>query len=220
MMLNSPSTDECILSDRNMSLYRIGLGRLSEFTKFVFDMYSRHYSKHYQWVATEHDLQLMRESDFQHFPNSVYLAFHCEQHQILGTIKATRKNTEFKFPFDSEFKVDIDQMIRERNLVPQEIWHLGRLAIDSNRLRKEGIPISSREMIRLLLSESFAVIAQDPSNLMIAESDILVYEMLIDMGINMQIVGDLRYCLGSPTYPVVVTGEDLQSWLQSQSIYG
>ena len=46
-----------------------------------------------------------------------------------------------------------------------------------------------------------------------------IYEIFHSLGINMQIVGEIRHCLGSPTYPVIVTGEDIHNWLLENPIH-
>lgn len=214
MLLETPSQDVCISVHDPIALYQIGRSNLPKFSQFVFEMYSYHYFKKYQWYPTIHDLYKMQQSDQEQFDHSVYFGYKNAQQQILGTIKATRRKKNIKFPIEYEFNVNIDDVIKEKNLQVEEVWHLGRLAIDSNTLRSQESPINSREMLRLLLVKSLGVINHQPHNLMIAESDVLIYEIFHSMGINMQIVGDLRHCLGSPTYPVIVTGEDIDQWLQ------
>lgn len=219
MFLNKPQQDILISAHDSVSLYQIGQNNLANFSQFVFDMYSYHYFKKYQWYPTIHDLYKMQQSDQEQFNNSVYFGYKNEQQQILGTIKATRKNDDIKFPIEYEFEVDLKQIIKEKKLEVNEIWHLGRLAIDSNTMRSQKLPITSRQMFKYLLIHSLGVINQHPNSLMIAESDVLIYEIFHSLGINMQIVGEIRHCLGSPTYPVIVTGKDIHNWLLENPAY-
>lgn len=218
MLSNQPSQDVCISMHDSVALYQIGRNNLSKFSQFVFEMYSYHYFKKYQWYPTIHDLYKMQQSDNEQFDQSVYFGYKNSEQQILGTIKATRGDENISFPIEYEFNVDINQVIEEKKLKVNEVWHLGRLAIDSNTLRAQKLPIASRQMLRLLLINSLSVINHQPNNLMIAESDVLIYEIFHNLGINMQVVGELRHCLGSPTYPVIVTGEDIDSWLKKNPI--
>lgn len=218
MLSNQPSQDACISMHDSVALYQIGRNNLSKFSQFVFEMYSYHYFKKYQWYPTIHDLYKMQQSDYEQFDQSVYFGYKNSKQQILGTIKATRGDENISFPIEYEFNVDINQVIKEKNLKVNEVWHLGRLAIDSNTLRAQKLPIASKQMLRLLLINSLSVINHQPNNLMIAESDVLIYEIFHNLGINMQIVGELRHCLGSPTYPVIVTGEDIDNWLKKNPI--
>lgn len=219
MFLNKPQQDILISAHDSVSLYQIGQNNLANFSQFVFDMYSYHYFKKYQWYPTIHDLYKMQQSDQEQFNNSVYFGYKDNQNQILGTIKTTRKDNNIKFPIEYEFEVDLDQIIKEKKLKVDEIWHLGRLAIDSNTMRSQKLPITSRQMFKYLLIHSLGVINQHPNSLMIAESDVLIYEIFHSLGINMQIVGEIRHCLGSPTYPVIVTGEDIHNWLLENPIH-
>lgn len=211
-------SDRCITEYGSMALYQIGKNKLPKFSQFVFEMYAYHYFKKYQWYPTVHDLYRMQHSDEEQFGQSVYFAYKSSDQQILGTIKATRKVEDISFPIEYEFNVDLQQVIEEKKLMVNEIWHLGRLAIDANTIRTQKLPITSRQMLRYLLMHSLSVINQHPDNLMIAESDVLIYEIFHDLGINMQIVGELRHCLGSPTYPVIVTGEDITQWIKQNPI--
>ena len=213
MFLNQPKQDLPIAAHDSVTLYQIGQNNLATFSQFVFDMYAYHYFKKYQWYPTVHDLYKMQQSDQEQFQNSVYFGYRNEQKQILGTIKATRKDDDVIFPIEYEFEVNLDEIIQEKGLKVNEVWHLGRLAIDSNTLRSQKLPITSRQMFRYLLIHSLSVINHHPNNLMIAESDVLIYEIFHSLGLNMQVVGNLRQCLGSPTYPVIITGEDMHRWL-------
>lgn len=210
--------DQLIRRFDGLNLYQIGSQQLSNFSQFVFDIYNRHYLKKYQWSSTTQELSKMQDSDRQQFNHSIYFGFKDLQQIFLGTIKATKKQENIDFPIEYEFNIDLDTVCQEKALVVDDIWHLGRLAIDSETLRNKNLPIQSRQMLHLLLHYSLTYINEKPNNLMIAESDVLIYEIFHELGLNMQIVGAVQDCLGSPTYPVIITGEDISTWLHNNSI--
>ncbi|MDY8137853.1 hypothetical protein [Aquimarina sp. 2201CG5-10] len=216
MYTTQPLTDVYITSYQGVSLYNIGKQNLSEFSDFVFKQYAYHYFKKYSWYPSSGDHLNMRKSDEEQFKNSVYFGFRSSQQNLLGTIKATRKREGILFPIEYEFNIDIENVIKKVGLQVNEIWHLGRLAINSEEIRKQQLPITSREVLRYLLLHSFEVINQQPDSLIIAESDVLIYKIFRELGVNMQIIGDLKECLGSPTYPVIIT--DIGKWIKENTI--
>ncbi len=212
-----PKKDQYLVTYKQLSLYRVGEENLIEFSDFVFRLYAYHYFKKYAWYPNPEDIREMREDDKKYFKDSVYFAFKNSEGQLLGTIKATQKNNHIVFPIEHEFQIDIDTLIKERELRVENIWHLGRLAIDSAAIRKKELPITAREMMRYLLLEIFEVINGTDHPLIVAESDVLIYQMFRELGIHMQIIGDVKDCLGSPTYPVIIEGKDVKDWLDNNT---
>lgn len=205
--------DVCIARHDNVALYQIGHNNLDHFTRFVFEIYDYHYKKKYHWRSTEHDLHQMQQSDLAQRHNSVHFEYRNDCNQTLGTIKATLKDDSISFAIEYDFHIDIGELVNELDFEVNEVWHLGRLAIDSNALRKQNLALGGRQMMRQLLIHSLGVINHQPNNLMIAESDVMIYEIFHSFGLNMQAIGDVRLCIGSPTYPVIITGHDINQWL-------
>lgn len=201
-----------------LGLYQVGRNDLAEYSKFVFQIYNRHYLKKYQWVSKKEELLAMQQSDQEQFGDSIYFAFQNFKKDYIGTIKATKRQPNLQFPIEYEFNINVDTLCQERNLEVNEVWHLGRLAIDSEALKHQETALTSRLILRLLLHYSLSVINQKPNSLMIAESDVLIYDLFHELGINMQKVGAVKDCLGSPTYPVMVTGADIQYWLEQNPV--
>jgi hypothetical protein len=52
---------------------------------------------------------------------------------------------------------------KKRALEVEKIWHLGRLVIDSDKLREQNLALQSRQMLHLLLSYSLALINKNPT---------------------------------------------------------
>lgn len=217
-LLDKLNNDFLINKFESIDLYQIGRNNLVELSQFVFKMYAYHYFKKYQWSPNIQELKGMIESDKNQFDDSVYFGFKNSKQELLGTIKATKRTEKVVFPIEYEFNIDIEETIKKENLKVNEIWHLGRLAIDSNSLRSQNSPLTSRKMLQQLLINSLQIINYKPNNLMIAEADVLIYQIFQELGINMQIIGESRHCLGSPTYPVILTSENIKEWLKENSI--
>ncbi|WP_062053427.1 hypothetical protein [Aquimarina longa] len=217
-IINQPKDDCLIENFDTINLYQVGKTNLSEFSEFVFEMYSYHYLKKYDWLPNTKELEEMKQSDYNHFDDSVYFGFRSSKQKFLGTIKATKRSNKKTFPIEYEFNIDIERIISQKNLKVDEVWHLGRLAIDSIVLRAQNSTLTSMQMVRLLLIHSLRVINHKPNSLMIAESDVLIHQIFQDLGIHMEIVGKVKECLGSPTYPVIFTGENIDKWLKNNPI--
>ncbi len=215
-IINLQEKDSLIAVIDTIQLYQIGSENLKEFSQFVYKMYAHHYKKKYKWIPREEDLISMEKSDREQFNSSVYFGYKSRENLLIGTIKATLKKENIIFPIEYEFGIDIKQIIKEKELEIEEVWHLGRLAIDSERLKKENTTLTSREILKNLLLHSLRVIGENDKSLMIAESDVLIHEIFKELGLEMKIIGAQKECLGSPTYPVMLTGIEINNWLAKQ----
>ena len=213
MSLAQPLRDKIITSYNNCYLHQIGSENLQDFSQFVFQQYAYHYTKKYQWSPSAKEAEEMEQEDLQYLNNAVYFGFKNSNQELLGTIKATLKDESITFPFEQDFGISLESIIHQKQVSVDEIWHLGRFAIDSKKIRAQGLPIKAKELLKILLIYAFKVITRKPNGLMIAESDVLIYKLFHELGVNMQIVGNVKDFIGSPTYPVIVTGKDIEDWL-------
>lgn len=218
LLMNRHQEDQLVNQFGDLNLYQVGRKRLPEFSKFVFNIYKKHYWKKYQWMPSANELLEMQQSDAIQFKNSVYFGFKNANQELLGTIKATQKIGNLRFPIESEFGIDLKQICKKIGEPVDEIWHLGRLAIHSERLLNQEKNLSSKQLFRLLLHYSLTCTNKSIGNLVIAESDVLIYQLFKDIGIPMKIVGAVKNCLGSPTYPVVMTGKVIRDWLEANPV--
>lgn len=212
--------DQLIMEhDQHVSLYKIGLSNLSQFSKFVFQQYAYHYSKKYQWEPSSDEQVEMENRDQMHYGSATYFGFKNQRNELLGTIKITRKEHGFTFPFEHDFDLKLEEVMAAKNIEANHVWHLGRFAIHSKKMREEGLTTPPRELLRLLLIHAFRVMNSQQKNIIIAESDVLIYHLFHELGINMQTAGDAKHFVGSPTYPVILTGTDIQYWLETNLIH-
>lgn len=200
-------------SYKSINMFQVGIESLEEFSTFVFDMYAYHYIRKHGWSPDKSDLDEMIAADTEHFSKSFYLAYRDEKGQIMGTLKATYKDESIIFPIEKDFNLNLEEEVNKRGIYTNTFWHFGRLAINSKELRKQHTDIGSREVFRELFICGFKMVSYAAGNHMVAESDALIYDLFHEMGINMQTLGEAKYYLGSPTYPVIITSEDILSWL-------
>lgn len=205
-----------VSSYKQLNLFQIGEEDLTNFSDFVFKMYSYHYYKKYSWIPMDNEQNDMRNQDIKQFENSIYFGFKNLENILIGTIKATLKTGRTLFAVEYEFNINVFEVIKEKQLEVNQIWHLGRLAINSKKLKEHDSSLTSKRLIHNLLVQIFGVINKQPNSLIIAESDVLIYHIFRDLGVNMQIIGECQECLGSPTYPVIIT--DVENWLTRNKI--
>ncbi|CAM1345507.1 hypothetical protein [Tenacibaculum amylolyticum] len=207
--------DQLLAVYNNIYLYKIGYSNLKEFSNFVFQKYAYHYNKKYGWEPEEIVAEEMYKSDVDQFKDSVYLGFRDIHGRLLGTIKVSERNHQ-KFSIEKDFDIVVDELITTLDFPVNSIWHLGRLAIASDVLKANHPDISSRQVIQHLLIHSLQYIASDPEGLMLAESDVLIHKIFDELGLYMEIIGEKKEFLGSPTYPVLLTSKTIRKWLSSQ----
>lgn len=210
--------DQLLAVYNNIYLYKIGYKNLKEFSNFVFQKYAYHYNKKYGWEPEKMVAEEMYESDIGQFKDSVYLGFRDIQGTLLGTIKVSKRNHQ-KFSIEKDFDIVIEELIKELDVPVNSVWHLGRLAIASDILRANHPETSSKQIIQHLLLHSLQYIATDSEGLMLAESDVLIHKIFDELGLYMEIIGEKKEFLGSPTYPVLLTSKTIRKWLSSQREY-
>ena len=212
-MYNQSAHSQLLKKYNELSLYQIGKTELSEFSRYVFQQYAYHYHKKYDWEAPASQLVEMQLEDQECFDHAHFFGFRTAQGKLVGSMKITQKAPEMLLPIEEDFQLDLNELIRKRDLKANAIWHLGRFAVDTNELRTKKIGIASKEVLRLLLIHAFEKMDKDGNDLLVAESDVLIYKLFHSLGINMQLVGEAKMYIGSPTYPVMITGQDIKQWL-------
>ncbi|WP_075341449.1 hypothetical protein [Tenacibaculum agarivorans] len=214
---NFTINDELIDVYKNMYLYKVGYNNLEKLSNFVYEKYAFHYQKKYNWEPDVTVKQEMFESDKDQFKDSVYFAFKNLDDQFLGTIKVSKRVGQ-QFSIEKDFDINVDDFVNQQNFPVNSIWHLGRLAIASDLL-KTTYEVSSKEVIKNLLIHSLSYIAEHPDNLMLAESDVLIHKIFDDIGVHMEIIGEKKDFLGSPTYPVMLRSKAIRKWLSEEINY-
>ena len=214
-----PVHDQFITNYKGLNLYQIGYYNLTNFSQYVFQQYAYHFKKKHQWQPAVEDFLEIQQKDEADANHATYFAFKNAYQDIIGTIKTTLKNDQLTFPIETDFNISIPELIDAHNLDVSQVWHLGRFAVDTKTLRKNSLDISGKELMKQLLIHSFEEMYDEGYGLMVAESDVLIYSIFHELGINMQIVGEAKDYVGSPTYPVIVTGEDMADWLSKNALY-
>lgn len=192
---------------------------IQAFSRFVFNVYRSTYLEQYNWIPESTTQQLLEEEDLQYAPDSKFFACCTRNLEIIGTCRITKKNNYFTFPIETEFDINLEELINRLSLSVKEFWHFGRLAINKELLRKYSADSrSSIVLLKELLMTSFRIICRFESNLLIAETDSKVFRMLNQLGINVEMIGNPKNYMGSETLPTIVAASDLSHWSQLNKV--
>ena len=215
---SSPFVMECTLEKtlihnfEKSNLYKIGWSELPQYTQFVFDVYRNASTDEQPWNLTQKDLNTMYREDQTYFPHSVYFGFMNAHNELIGTMKATQKTDLVLLPAEVEYGVDVRQLSQAFGITPHNIWHCGRLAVNKQKAKAAGM--ASRHLFLTLLFHSFQHITQHPGAIFLAEADKRIYDLFHQVGVPMQQIAKGKTYLGSETYPVVISHEDMLDWME------
>ena len=205
--------DQLLFKSSEIEVWQIGFNSLPAFVRCVFGVYSHVYLERYGSKLYENDYEKMLEEDKLYFSDSVYIGIRLGRPEIIGTIKVSRK-TDLLFPIETDFNINIRDIIREKNMKVCDFWHSGRLAIDKELLHKIAPSLNSLTILNYLLVYGFGAIVQgNIENVMITEVDSLVYKMLRSRGVGIENVGKGKFYLGSMTYASISAARDLKRWI-------
>lgn len=203
--------DQKVKQFNGFSLWQVSKDNLPAFSSFVAEIYSRYCSKQ---NAIKEEIQNILKYDMQHYDWAYFYAIRNTENAIIATIKVTRWQSTLYFPFHGEFNVDIESVIENLPFKPEEIWHLGRLAIDQRTIATDKLLSKYRfNMLKILLIVAFRHICTNDNNIMIAECDTRLNEKIRLLGINSISIGKSMIYLGSETIPIYNTGKNLRQFL-------
>jgi len=206
--------DKEIKQFNGFSLWQISKNNIPEFSSFATEIYTRYCNKHND--ITKEEIQHIIKSDMQHYDWAYFYAIRNTGNAIIATIKVTRWQNTLYFPIHGEFNVDIKKILENLSFVPEEIWHLGRLAIDQRMISSDKHLSKYRlHILKILLIAAFRHICTNDNNIMIAECDARLNEKIRLLGINSISIGNRMMYLGSETIPIYNTGRNLRKFLNT-----
>lgn len=95
-----------------------------------------------------------------------------------------------------------------------KIYHIGRFAINQNSYAKLGC-----ELFKRMILLAFSHICQNRNNILIAECDMKLHRVLVQMGIDIIKVGTPFFCLGSQTISVYAPYSSIIAYYSKYNCY-
>ncbi len=153
--------------DREFDIWQIGTDYVAAFTHMVVKIY-----RQLGWVkGVEECLKLYRE-DRYYAPYAIFVAICSKKNgDVVGTFRMTLKERGLHFPFETFFGVDIEQLCREIDMQPREVWHCGRIVVDKVKLQQLGYKKSdSFNLLRLMIYHMYRLGLGKGDNLFFGEN--------------------------------------------------
>jgi hypothetical protein len=161
------------------------------------------------------DLVKTKELDLKSFSSSLFYAIKNRRNEIVGTIKAQKWDGISPLPIEEDFDIRIDDIVGNLSYVPTEVWHIGRFAIDQEKIKNDLDLRNSRvTILKLLLTNAFQHICTNQTNIAIAESDEKLFNKLKLLGINSTQIGESKMYLGSETVPICNTAKGVEKFVK------
>ncbi|NJK93784.1 MAG: hypothetical protein HC905_01605 [Bacteroidales bacterium] len=200
----------------DFSLWQVKQKNLFDFSSFVVKVNYECYKYTAKTGEEISDIEEIFKYDCAHFDHAFFYALKSSKGQLIATIKVTRWNESIVFPLVSNFGIDIPKFLSGLTFKPKEIWHLGRLAIDHQKISCDPVLSKYRtSILKIMLIAAFNHICTDNDNIMLAECDNRLNEKIKLMGIHSIPIGESIQYLGSETTPIYNTGNGLSHFLKS-----
>lgn len=207
--------DLLLKKTEKFSLWAVSYEGLPHFAEFVSDA---NFEIHQGKKAPREEIENFIFHENELFKHSFFYAVKLKTGEYVGAVRITLWDGKFALPMSREFGVDINKILRDRNLNPTEIWHIARLAVNSPDNAKNRLTAQERNFVlKTLLARVISIICRYEDNVMLAECDERFLQMTPRIGIvNNEVVGDPVMYLGSKTIPVINTAKNLSSFLKTE----
>lgn len=187
-------------------------------TKFILNVYYKHHKNPMSYPQYEFDNML--KEDCNTLQNSFFYVIRDEYGEIVGTIKSQKWDRKSTLCIQKDFNVNLQTFVNGLSHCPNEIFHIGRFAIDQDIIRKNNKLRSQRiTILKILMYHALLPIVKNPSNIFFCECDEKLYSKLNYMGLFPEKIGATKFCMGSNTVPVYCNNEGIiQFFNQNQSL--
>jgi len=153
------------------SLWKITeMSELQQVDQFILHVYYYHHLK--ECFYPQQELHDMIKDDIRALPNSSFYVITDDEEEIVGTIKSELWDDRKKLPIEKDFRVDLNQFIQGLSYPPQKVFHIGRFAIDQDKIRKKTALRKKRlTILKLLMYYALLPVMENSSNIFICECD-------------------------------------------------
>ncbi|MDE5423347.1 hypothetical protein L3073_14095 [Ancylomarina sp. DW003] len=208
---------DILLNDfQNFSLWLISQEYLHEVSRFILRInHQVHLNSN---IINYSDLVRTKKMDLESFPTSFFYAIKNRKNEIVGTIKAQKWDGNCKLPIEDDFEIKVDDVLNELNYKPNEVWHIGRFAIDQQKIKTDPFLRKNRvTILKLLMANALQHIYAERTNILIAECDKKLFDKLQLMEIYSSQIGDSKYYLGSETVPMFNTAIGVKRFVEQNN---
>ncbi|WP_319229237.1 hypothetical protein [Draconibacterium orientale] len=188
---------------------------LRELNMFVLYNYYNHHLKH--GLYPEHELVQMINEDSEAFSHSLYYVICDSNNELVGSIKLQEWDHKKLLCIQYEFDVDLFHFIDNLDNTPNKVFHIGRFAIDQEKI-KSNKELRKRRLtiLKLLMYHALLPVMANSSNIFFCECDEKLCSKLNLMGVYPEIIGKPKLCMGSMTIPIYCDNSRIQDFFHKQ----
>lgn len=186
---------------------------LFQIDRFVLNVYYYHHLKQNNYPPSE--LKKLIVEDVEALPDSYFYVIFDDKGEIVGTIKLQRWNQKTVLSIEKDFKVNLKYFIHELPFRPAGIFHIGRFAINQEKIKRNQVLKQNRiTIMKLLMYYALIPIFKETSNIFFCECDEKLYTRLALLGLHTQIIGRPRVYLGSKTVPIYCNQAGMRNFIR------
>lgn len=181
-----------------------------DFTKFVFEVYKETYQERHQIEMLQNELLNMIEEDQEYYVHSFYYVLEYKN-TVIGTRKVTRWNETMSFPITTVFGWDANKFLQDHPNIT-EVYHLSRVCISSNLLKKFDLKKSLRFVLIKQMEKFILKSYATDSSAFITECDVDYLKVVEKLfGLPYYVVAEPKFYLGSQTVPIIMIGSEREN---------
>lgn len=206
---------DILLNDFNdYSLWLVSKKNLPNISQFILKVNHQFHLKSNH--LNHKDLIKTTEADLACFSSSYFYTIKNRKHEIIGSIKAQRWDNHSILPLEEDFNIKLCDLVKNLPFTPPEVWHIGRFAIDQEKIKTDPILRKHRiSFLKVLLSNAFKHFIATPNNIAIAECDKKLFQKLKLLQINSTEIGQSKIYLGSETVPILNTAKGVEIFIKT-----
>jgi hypothetical protein len=194
----------------NYSLKKISNIDLNDAVLFCISTYYNIYKNHLSYNNFNKDFESALEQEIFFFHRSIYYALY-NNNKIIGTIRSYHWDSISKLPGENIFAYSIENILPDYN--SYNVWHVGRFCIKTDRISL------SLSHFKLMMMYAIKPICESKNGIMFAECDERLMKVLNLLKIKTNIISQPITYIGSKTFPIVSSKEDLFTFYNKNKLY-
>ncbi len=206
-----------LIQNEDFSLWQVTAAEeLKEIIRFVLSV---NYKHHLEENFPVEELEVLFSEDLKGVNDSVYYVIYDSAGEMVGTIKSQRWDSKVRLCIEKDFDIDLHSLVKSQSVEPQDVFHIGRFAIDQEKFAENRALKRYRiAFLKMLLLQALKPVCQGNGfKLVLCECDEKLYVGLKRMGMNVKPIGESKVYMGSRTIPVYSNNLGIQSFVQQNN---
>ena len=160
------------------------------------------------------ELQKLYKEDLIALPTSNFYAIYDGYDEIVGAVKSQKWDRKSVLTIEKDFMVNLQYFILGLPYMPKDVFHIGRFAIDQEKIKENETLRQKRiTIMKLLMYYALLPIFAGKSNIFFCECDEKLYSKLNLLGLHTHIIGNPKVYLGSKTLPIYCNHSGLKEFI-------